>query len=40
LPRFKEGALKRAKEFDISNILPMYESFYNKIVESFKISAV
>ncbi|WP_339791256.1 MAG: N-acetyl-alpha-D-glucosaminyl L-malate synthase BshA [Imperialibacter sp.] len=40
LPIFKEGALKRAKEFDISNILPMYESFYNKIVESFKISAV
>ncbi|WOK05773.1 N-acetyl-alpha-D-glucosaminyl L-malate synthase BshA [Imperialibacter roseus] len=40
LPNFKEGALKRAKEFDISNILPMYESFYNKIVESFKISAV
>jgi L-malate glycosyltransferase len=40
LPLFKEGALKRAKEFDISNILPMYESFYNKIVESFKISAV
>ncbi|MEQ9374407.1 MAG: N-acetyl-alpha-D-glucosaminyl L-malate synthase BshA [Imperialibacter sp.] len=40
LPSFKEGALKRAKEFDITNILPMYESFYNKIVESFKISAV
>jgi L-malate glycosyltransferase len=40
LPNFKEGALKRAKEFDISNILPMYESFYNKIVESFRISAV
>jgi L-malate glycosyltransferase len=40
LPGFKEGALKRAKEFDISNILPMYESFYEKIVESFKITTV
>lgn len=40
LPKFKEGALERAKEFDISNILPMYESFYNKIVDSFKVSVL
>ncbi len=33
LPRFKENALKRAKEFDISNILPIYENFYLKILE-------
>lgn len=33
LPRFKENALKRAKEFDITNILPLYESFYQKIME-------
>jgi len=33
LPRFKENALKRAKEFDISRILPLYESYYNKILE-------
>lgn len=33
LPRFKENALKRAKEFDISRILPLYESFYLKILE-------
>ncbi len=40
LPEFKDGALTRAKEFDISNILPMYEAFYNKIVDSFKVSMV
>jgi len=33
LPRFKESALKRAKEFDISNILPLYENYYHKIME-------
>lgn len=33
LPRFKENALKRAKEFDISRILPLYESYYNRILE-------
>lgn len=33
LPKFKENALKRAKEFDISRILPLYESYYNKIME-------
>jgi N-acetyl-alpha-D-glucosaminyl L-malate synthase BshA len=37
LPRFKENALKRAKEFDISNILPLYESYYQQVIE--KITA-
>jgi N-acetyl-alpha-D-glucosaminyl L-malate synthase BshA len=37
LPRFKENALKRAKEFDISRILPLYESYYEYVME--KISA-
>lgn len=32
LPLFKENALKRAKEFDVTNILPMYEDFYDKII--------
>lgn len=32
LPRFKAGALKRAAEFDIEVILPMYESFYEEIL--------
>jgi N-acetyl-alpha-D-glucosaminyl L-malate synthase BshA len=33
LPSFKANALKRAKEFDISNILPLYENYYHKILE-------
>jgi N-acetyl-alpha-D-glucosaminyl L-malate synthase BshA len=33
LPSFKANALKRAKEFDISNILPLYENYYQKILE-------
>jgi L-malate glycosyltransferase len=33
LPEFKENALKRAKEFDISNILPLYENYYERILE-------
>jgi N-acetyl-alpha-D-glucosaminyl L-malate synthase BshA len=33
LARFKEGALNRAKEFDITNILPLYQNFYTKVVE-------
>ena len=30
LQKFKEGALSRAKEFDISKILPLYETLYEK----------
>jgi N-acetyl-alpha-D-glucosaminyl L-malate synthase BshA len=33
LPSFKQNALKRAKEFDISRILPLYENFYAKVME-------
>lgn len=33
LPTFKKNALKRGKEFDISNILPVYEAYYQKIIE-------
>jgi L-malate glycosyltransferase len=33
LPRFKENALKRAQEFDISRILPLYEAYYQRIME-------
>lgn len=33
LPGFKENALKRAKEFDISNILPRYEAYYERVME-------
>ncbi len=33
LPKFKEHALKRAQEFDISRILPLYEKHYQKVME-------
>lgn len=33
LPRFKENALKRAKQFDIGNIMPLYEACYKRILE-------
>ncbi len=33
LPTFKENALKRAKEFDITNILPLYERVYERVIE-------
>jgi glycosyltransferase involved in cell wall biosynthesis len=33
LPQFKTNALKRAQEFDITNILPLYENYYRQILE-------
>ncbi|GHM99439.1 N-acetyl-alpha-D-glucosaminyl L-malate synthase BshA [Cytophagales bacterium WSM2-2] len=33
LPQFKANALKRAQEFDITNILPLYENYYQLILE-------
>ncbi|MBC7923124.1 MAG: N-acetyl-alpha-D-glucosaminyl L-malate synthase BshA, partial [Ferruginibacter sp.] len=33
LPTFKKNALERAKEFDISVILPQYETYYQKVLE-------
>ncbi|MEJ1238985.1 N-acetyl-alpha-D-glucosaminyl L-malate synthase BshA [Chryseolinea sp. T2] len=33
LPTFKENALKRAKEFDITQILPLYERYYQRVIE-------
>lgn len=33
LPTFKTNALKRAQEFDISRILPLYENYYVKVME-------
>lgn len=33
LPKFKENALKRAKEFDITRILPLYEAYYQKVMD-------
>lgn len=39
LPRFKENALKRAKEFDITRILPLYENFYARIMARSSVKA-
>jgi len=36
LPEFKANALAWAKDFDVTAILPMYESFYEKIMDSAK----
>lgn len=36
LPVFKKNALERAKEFDINNILPQYEKFYEKVLDTFR----
>lgn len=33
LKKFKAGALKRAKEFDLANILPMYEAVYERVLK-------
>lgn len=36
LAEFKEGALKRAHEFDLSLILPIYEDYYREVIEKSK----
>ena len=38
LQKFKEGALNRAKEFDIENILPKYENFYKAVLKKHRKS--
>lgn len=37
LPQFKASALKRAQEFDITNILPLYENYYQQILEKASV---
>lgn len=34
LPLFKHNALERAKEFDITNIMPLYEEVYKNVITS------
>jgi N-acetyl-alpha-D-glucosaminyl L-malate synthase BshA len=36
LKAFKDSALQQAKTFDIANILPKYEDYYNKIIKAEK----
>ncbi|OAQ39074.1 N-acetyl-alpha-D-glucosaminyl L-malate synthase BshA [Pedobacter psychrophilus] len=38
LNKFKENALKRAAEFDLDLVLPMYEDFYREIIEKSVIN--
>ncbi len=38
LPSFKKGALARAKEFDVNNILPKYEAYYESVLTKHKQS--
>lgn len=33
LPQFKANALARAKEFELSNILPHYEAYYERVLQ-------
>jgi len=40
LPKFKKNALERAKEFDINNVLPLYQSFYEEIVKKKKAETI
>lgn len=35
LAKFKKAALKQAKTFNLTSILPVYEDYYKEIVESF-----
>jgi glycosyltransferase involved in cell wall biosynthesis len=37
LPRFKEGALKRAKDFSLEKILPLYEDYYHEVLVAQKV---
>ncbi|MEL7148490.1 MAG: glycosyltransferase, partial [Bacteroidota bacterium] len=33
LKKFKTGALNRAKDFEVSNVLPLYENMYKAVIE-------
>lgn len=38
LPRFKAAALARAKEFDLDNILPKYEAYYEVVLQGMGVA--
>lgn len=40
LKTFKENALARAKEFDLSIILPQYENYYLEVIEKSKVNSL
>ncbi|MBY0435479.1 MAG: N-acetyl-alpha-D-glucosaminyl L-malate synthase BshA [Cyclobacteriaceae bacterium] len=39
LPTFKQNALKRAQEFDIANIRPLYENVYQRVLQKVSQNA-
>ena len=39
LPRFKAAARARAEEFDVENIVPLYEECYRKAIEAVSVTA-
>ncbi len=40
LQKFKDGALNRAREFDVTKILPLYENYYEKVLAANKKAKV
>lgn len=36
LERFKEAALNRAKDFELANITPQYEAYYQKVIQQIQ----
>ena len=40
LDRFKKGALETARKFELSKILPMYESYYEEVIAEYKMAQV
>lgn len=40
LPTFKINALARAKDFEVSKILPHYEAYYERVVENSKVISI
>jgi hypothetical protein len=40
LAQFKENAKKRAMQFDINEIVPLYEQFYVEIISKSKLISV
>lgn len=40
LPQFKTNAVARAREFDITQILPLYEKYYERVLEKAQASLI
>ena len=38
LTEFKNNALARARDFDLSLILPLYEDYYKEVLDKFLVS--